>query len=129
MAKNTSKEQLNWAVDRLEQIQRYISAYDEIVAYLVNTERMYKLDPAGIREKLFELESRAWRDMLIWGITLGKTKQARIKAAIYDRTFADEWGVAQWLHPSGVMPSRWMDADEQDFRKMVKKAFFKEVEN
>ena len=119
---STKKDQATWAVERIEKIQRYISIIDEIASFLVNIHR-FKPEFGNVRSLLFELETTEWRNVAMWGITLDKEDRERLSAAIYDRHFSDGHSVATWLHPSGVMPSSWMNAEEEAFREMVKKAF------
>lgn len=109
---------------RIELLQHYIKEIDEMASYISNRKFSYdfKLDYGNIRSTLIDMELEEWRNLCMWGLTVDKSTKDRIKAAVYDRSLRDGISVAHWLN-DGVTPSRWLKADEDEFRKMAKELF------
>jgi hypothetical protein len=63
-----------------------------------------------------------WRSLLLWGMVADQELQDRVKAAAHERFLADRMDVAKWF-TGKENPSRYLTADDEEFRAMAKKAF------
>lgn len=108
---------------QIELIQGHISALDSCVDFLARDQHATQILTAGnLRDKLYQEEVKAWRNLCMWGLTLDDDDRARIKAAVHDRLIVGKH-VASWLTPDGRSTGWWMKADEDEFRAMARDAF------
>lgn len=122
--KFTSTQMVEEALGRIEQIQAHESAIHAAARCI--TERRqhqdFKIDYGTLLDLLHQEETKEWRNMFMWAITLDDTERERVKAAAHQRFLSDRMHVAHWIN-NGISPSSWLSADEDEFREMAKAAF------
>jgi hypothetical protein len=120
--KLTNKKLVLEIMERIELIQQHIKNLEQAASYAVSRRRYENVDYGNLRNALVDEELHEWRNLFMWGLTLDKEEQERIKAAAFQRFLRDGMHVANWLN-DGVSPSSWLVEEEQEFRKMAKKVF------
>lgn len=117
-----NKEMAQQALVRVAYIQTHIHNLDIAMAYCRDMDRYGNVDCGSLRNKLFELETGAWREVFMWGLTLEDAERDEIKALAHSRYMSDDMSVAHFMN-DGVTPGQWLEKDEEDFRKMAKEYF------
>lgn len=110
------------ALARVEVIQKHQEAV-MAASYYVNYRKPHLQVVAGnLLDHLNALELDEWRNVFMWALTVTDAERDRIKAAAQERFLSDKMHVAQWFH-DGTTPGKWLVADEEEFRAMVKEVF------
>lgn len=107
-----------------EQVVRILEIQESILAVnaaydLTNTSK----EGSTVLENLYHAESRAWRDLFMWGIVVDKDRIKRLRVAGHARFLSRKWAVDEYLE---VSSGKWFEADEKKFRKMAAKCFLEE---
>jgi hypothetical protein len=71
---------------------------------------------------LMKIELEQWRNLFMWALTVDAKTQARIRAAAHERFLVNRMSVTKWLS-IGSAPMAWLEADEEEFRKMAREVF------
>lgn len=122
----TKEHQVEKVFEEIAQVQAHIQMLDDVIHFcgrIANTWEHSELGAASLRAWLFEKETSLWRDLAMWGLTVDKPLQDRVKAAVHDRYFNKTVSVANYMSDFGLPASRWLQADEEEFKKMVAEAF------
>lgn len=121
--KLSNKKLVQEILERIELIQQHIKNLEQAAWFVSARRRSEAVDYGNLRSQLIDTELDEWRNLFMWGLTLTQEEQERIKAVAFQRFLRDGMGVAHWLN-DGVQPGCWLDADEKEFRKMAKEAFY-----
>lgn len=120
----STKKMLEESMARIELLQLHISAVDSAASHLSRIKyHDFKVDKGNLRSALIEEELDEWRKLFMWGLVVDDELRERVKAAAYQRFLDQRNSVAQWLNPDGVVAGSWLQSEEDEFRKMVNKAF------
>lgn len=84
--------------------------------------RQFNINDGNLLQSLIELELDEWRNLFLWGLTVDKATQDRIKAIGYQKFLGHNKAVEHYFN-NGCQPSKWLVADEEEFRAMCKKEF------
>lgn len=112
------------AMVRIEQCQMHQKALDAVVSYLYDAGRgIHKqLNTGELRDQLYSLELQEWRNAFMWSLAVDEDVRERVRAAAHERFLANNMAVEH--HFTGkAHPSRWLVADEEEFRAMARAAF------
>lgn len=122
--KISKKEIVLQCLERIEILHKLQSNFLETCAELQKRRAGYSniVERGNVYQLLVEEELHEWRNLLMWGITLNAEDQTRIKAAVYNQFLKPGMSVMQWLN-NGILPSKWLTSDEQEFREMIKQTF------
>lgn len=117
-----NKDLVLQTLERIECIHQMLDQLQNIVHFCSNR---YESSNTGseLHTKLIEKELNEWRNLMMWCLTLTGDEQDRVKSAVYDRFLNDGMCVSHWLSSDGKTPSRWLLADEEEFRTMAKELF------
>lgn len=107
---------------RIMQIREMQTAYLTCTTALGRRNHEYKQGDGKVFSDLMQWELDEWRGLLMWGIVADQPTQDRIKAAAHERFLSDRNDVSKWFTGEEV-PSRYLAADDEEFREMAKKAF------
>lgn len=110
------------SMQRIESLQQAVEMLDKIKRMLYEEARHQSIDEGNLRRILIEKELAEWRTVSMWGLTLSDAERDRVKAAVHQRFMRDDMHVASWFN-GGELPTSWLQADEDKFRAMAKKAF------
>lgn len=110
------------SMQRIESLQQAVEMLDKINRMLYEEARHQSIDEGNLRRILIEKELAEWRTVSMWGLTLSDAERDRVKAAVHQRFMRDDMHVASWFN-GGELPTSWLQADEDKFRAMAKKAF------
>jgi hypothetical protein len=123
--KISNKKLIEESLERIELLQLHIAAVDSAKAHLSRLKQWqgFKVDSGNLRSELIDAELDEWRKLFMWCLTIEDETRDRIKAAAYQRFLDQRNNVSQWLNPDGIVASRWLKADEDEFRVMVSKLF------
>lgn len=120
--KLTNKDMVMQCMQRIESIQHAVEMLDQVNRLLYDECRHQQIDEGNLRTLLINKELNEWRNVAMWGLTLDDAERDRIKLAVHARFLRKDMAVAHWLN-NGVAPSSYMQADEDAFREMARKAF------
>ena len=120
--KLTNKEMVIEALERIEILHTHISNVMQAQSHIMHIRPGKEVSYGNLYTVLMEEEMHEWRSVVMWGLTLDDKDRDRIKAAVHNRFLNDKMHIAHWLN-NGITPSRWLSADEEEFRAMVRKAF------
>jgi hypothetical protein len=80
------------------------------------------VEATSLIEALCQAELNQWRQLLMGALSITQDERDRIKAAVYERFLSDEKDVRHYFC-DGQNPGRWLQADEQQFRTMVRELY------
>jgi len=123
--KLTHKDLVRETLTRIENMQNHYQAVSAALRLMqrdAGYSRGGEIHPGNLMSELVQKELHEWRNLFMWALTLEDDERDRIKAAAYERFLRDGMSVAQWFN-DGVLPSKWLAADEEQFREMTRKAF------
>ena len=111
-------------MERIEILQKFQTNFLETCAELQRRRSGYSdiVKRGNVYELLMEEDLHEWHNLLMWGITLDSEDQTRLKAAVYNRFLKPGMSVTHWLN-NGILPSKWLASDEEEFREMIKQIF------
>lgn len=112
---------LEEALHRIEYIHELLEAYGLIKSFLTKEGRDL-VNCGEIFEKLVERELNEWRGVFMWGLVVDNETRQRVKAMAHERFLSNRMSVSRWMN-DGIQPSKWLVADEEEFRTMVAEAF------
>jgi hypothetical protein len=110
------------SMQRIEYLQHAVEMLDQISRMIYDDGRHKTVDEGNLRRLLIDKELAEWRTVSMWGLTLSDAERDRVKAAVHQRFMRDDMHVASWFN-GGDLPTSWLQADEEAFREMAKKAF------
>ena len=124
--KISNKRMIEECLERIELLQLHIANVDSAKAHLSRLKQWqgFKVDSGNLRSELIDTELDEWRKLFMWCLTIEDETRDRIKAAAYQRFLDQRNNVSQWLNPDGVVASRWLKVDEDEFRAMASKLFY-----
>jgi hypothetical protein len=119
--KNT--DMIEQAMVRIEILQAHWKALSEACNHIhMRKQHNFKLETGNIFETLVQEELHEWRNLFMWALTVDDDVRNRIKAAAHERFLSENTCVSSWLN-DGVIPTRWLSSDEDEFREMARKVF------
>jgi len=110
------------SMQRIEYLQHAVEMLDQISRMIYDDDRHKTVDEGNLRRLLIDKELAEWRTVSMWGLTLSDAERDRVKAAVHQRFMRDDMHVASWFN-GVVLTTSWLQADEEAFREMAKKAF------
>ena len=109
-------------MERIMLIRSYQESYMTCKQALSRKHRDYDAGDCKIWNDLVAWELAEWHNLMMWGIAGNQDEIGRIKVAAYERFLTEKYSVAEWLN-DGILPDRWLKADEDEFREMAKQLF------
>lgn len=110
-------------LSRIETLKEHQQAIHSVCVTIRNLKHpRYEIDTGTLLETLRDLELDEWRNLFMWSLTVDDKTRDRIKAMGHQEFLSAGHSVA-YLFNDGVMPGKWLVADEEEFREMARKAF------